>query len=294
MDRGRHDGSKNNMLQTIASLALAATASFAAPKVTMYPSFNQALNVITPGGVSKGGTVAFIGRFDKTASCEAACLASKQRCWSFVHFPKAGSRGLKEMKIRVAATGLQLQADDLADGFISTRYQGDDAFSRFHLEPLTESDKTQPTGSAPGAVRIRVVADGRRVGANAKAGTDAWPAWSVSTKAFGEHEDDSSHFTLHPGTKSGTTVIQTEGGASRGTTRHWVVDTSKNGFVWANASAEAATDFIVSIADGGGGGDNGGCYAGISHPLFSNPAPRTNRPLSSLRALSLDLLFSPG
>ena len=142
---------------------LGAAAATAAPRVQLYPSYNQALNVLVPGGVSKGGTVHYLGTFsgaDGAAQCSAACLKSPQRCWSFVHI--GGTPGGKtQYKIRVKRPdghhGKQLQADDLADGFISTRYQTDDDYSRFLLEPLSaESNST---------VRIRVVADKKLLGA---------------------------------------------------------------------------------------------------------------------------------
>ena len=266
------------MLTTSCLAALSGAGAAATPAVTMYPSYNQALNVIEPKGTSKGGTVSYLGAFggtDGTAKCQAACLAHDERCWSFVHFPAATPEpppsAKMKMKIRVASTGAQLQADDKADSFISTRYQGDDDYSRFLLEPVP--------GSTTGAVRIRVVADKRLVGANAEAGTSAWPAWSVSTKAAAAaaaaaastaappseaQEVATEHFVLRDAdAKAGTVTVQTEGGGG-----YWVVDGSKGGFVWANATAAAATVFKVSAAEPAGGG--GECYA-VTSPGF-NPS----------------------
>ena len=47
----------------LAVLAAAAAATVAGPRVTYYPSYNQALNVLVPGGVSAGGTVKWLGSF---------------------------------------------------------------------------------------------------------------------------------------------------------------------------------------------------------------------------------------
>eukprot|EP00937_MAST-01D_sp_MAST-1D-sp2_P007288 g7288.t1 len=143
-------------------LFITAALSTGAPSVTLYPQYNQALNVLVPGGTSKGGTVKFLSTFsgtDGTDKCQAACLASAERCWSFVFFPASG--GSLPMKIRVASTGKQLQADDEADNRLSTRYQGDDDFSRFTFELLPGS------AGQDAPVRVRVVADGRLVGADA-------------------------------------------------------------------------------------------------------------------------------
>ena len=61
------------------------------PMITMYPNYNQALNVMVSKSTSYGGTIKYLGTFDQgakgTAQCQAACLASKTRCWSFVHIP---------------------------------------------------------------------------------------------------------------------------------------------------------------------------------------------------------------
>ena len=239
-------------------LVLGAVASSgAAPAVTMYPSFNQALNVLVPGGTSKGGTIVSLGTFRDTAQCQAACIANADRCWSFVYFP--AGRG-EEMKIRVAATGLQLQADDEADSFLSTRYQGDDDFSRFRLEPVQGAEQGVSDGAS--AVRISVVADGRLVGANAKASTADWPQWSVSTKS-NDAEDTTKHFMMHTDAKAGTATIQTVGGPAGGDAGYWQVQGGKGGFVFANATAATATAFKVSIASGGGS-TSGECFAVLS------------------------------
>jgi len=54
--------------------------------VTRYENYNQALNVIVPKGVSKGGTVTYLGSdaTDENA-CRNACEARlDRRCWSYV------------------------------------------------------------------------------------------------------------------------------------------------------------------------------------------------------------------
>jgi len=55
--------------------------------VTLYERYNQALNVLNPGGASKGGTVVYKGEFDTLAECQHACVNHQaDRCWSFVYF----------------------------------------------------------------------------------------------------------------------------------------------------------------------------------------------------------------
>lgn len=73
------------------SLSLLVLVSAADPNVKLYENFNQALNVINPGGTSTGGTVHFLGPMDTTAECQSACIASKQRCWSFVYLGSEGT-----------------------------------------------------------------------------------------------------------------------------------------------------------------------------------------------------------
>eukprot|EP01061_Rhynchopus_euleeides_P007663 TRINITY_DN16728_c0_g1_i4.p1 TRINITY_DN16728_c0_g1~~TRINITY_DN16728_c0_g1_i4.p1 ORF type:complete len:493 (+),score=142.54 TRINITY_DN16728_c0_g1_i4:79-1557(+) len=64
-------------------LGLAAVAA-AAPTVKLYPNYNQAENVLVAGGVSAGGTVQSLGSASSVASCQAKCIASERRCFSFV------------------------------------------------------------------------------------------------------------------------------------------------------------------------------------------------------------------
>ena len=70
-------------------LVLAPLAAAAAPNVVLYPAYNQAENVLVPGGTSKGGTVKYLGTFATVAECQTACIASTTRCWSFAHVGKA-------------------------------------------------------------------------------------------------------------------------------------------------------------------------------------------------------------
>lgn len=98
------------MMLTIVSML-----SLSGPTVQLYPSFNQALNVLVPKGVSKGGTVSYIGTFagvNGTAACQAACIAAKDRCWSFTHFPSAAEPQPtgNEFIIKDSATGNYIQA----------------------------------------------------------------------------------------------------------------------------------------------------------------------------------------
>ena len=82
----------SSMLKFLPLLALAS----GAPAVTLYPSYNQAQNVLVSEGTSVGGTVVYLGTFAGdagTAECETACLAyasdddAAARCNYFVHFP---------------------------------------------------------------------------------------------------------------------------------------------------------------------------------------------------------------
>jgi hypothetical protein len=78
------------------ALASASAAGMAAsaPQVQYYPDYNNALNVQVAGGVSKGGTVAFIGKVDSASECEQLCLKHPKRCWSFV-WMRAAAPGTK-------------------------------------------------------------------------------------------------------------------------------------------------------------------------------------------------------
>ena len=249
-------------LLCLAFMAVGVAAS-GTPSVTMYPQYNQALNVLVPQGTSKGGTVKYLDSFPKptgAAECQSACIAHTERCWSFVYFPVSGES--LPMKIRVTSTGEQLQANDLGDNLLSTRYQEDDAFSRYTVESVPGQD---------GAVRLRVVADGRLIGA------DSSSAWMLGTSmaAAGGDEDDSQHFVLAPATTSGThqnltsnfsdspVKIQTKANGG-----YWKLDEN---FVSSNASIADATQFTISKT-GGGGGE---CYAVLSpgfNPSFDTTA----------------------
>ena len=93
-----------NLFNTILVLCTVRKNVLATPSVAMYPDYNQALNVLVPNGVSKGGTVQFLATFEGlngTQQCEAACLASTPRCWSFVHFPDNGQPNEGEFALKV-------------------------------------------------------------------------------------------------------------------------------------------------------------------------------------------------
>lgn len=54
-------------------------------KVTRYENYNQALNVIVRKGVSKGGTVSYLGaNATDEGTCQDACESNDVRCWSYV------------------------------------------------------------------------------------------------------------------------------------------------------------------------------------------------------------------
>ena len=73
------------MLRSV--LVFGATAlSLAVPPHKLYNGFNNAQNVLVPGGNSTGGTVLSLGQQQSTDACLAACagLGSAPRCFSFV------------------------------------------------------------------------------------------------------------------------------------------------------------------------------------------------------------------
>ena len=72
-------------MQLYGSLVLAA----AAPTVRLYEGFNQALNVINTGNVSKGGSVRFLESAGSVEECRSTCIQSTPRCWSFVYLNDA-------------------------------------------------------------------------------------------------------------------------------------------------------------------------------------------------------------
>jgi hypothetical protein len=74
------------MAQLLAAFTIL-VACAAGPTVTMYPNFNQALNIpLDSSGNSAGGTIMSLGSFPETSACQQACITSKgPRCWSFVH-----------------------------------------------------------------------------------------------------------------------------------------------------------------------------------------------------------------
>lgn len=55
------------------------------PPVRHHDQYNNAFGLINPHGDSPGGAVRFLGTLNDHARCEAACLHSTIRCWSFVH-----------------------------------------------------------------------------------------------------------------------------------------------------------------------------------------------------------------
>jgi len=67
-------------------VAASSASSIQSPTVNLFTSFSNAQNVLVPKGVSKGGTVSYLGTFDSTSKCQDACIASKERCWSFTFF----------------------------------------------------------------------------------------------------------------------------------------------------------------------------------------------------------------
>jgi hypothetical protein len=79
---------------TVASTACA-TSSLAEPegpaRYSLLENYNQALNVLVPHGVSKGGTVSYLGTFAGTEECATACAKHTERCWSFVHMKPAST-----------------------------------------------------------------------------------------------------------------------------------------------------------------------------------------------------------
>lgn len=79
-----------------ASAAAASESVEAAPAAPasykLLPNYNQALNVLVPHGVSKGGTVSYLGTFQDTQECATACAKhAEERCWSFVHMKTAAN-----------------------------------------------------------------------------------------------------------------------------------------------------------------------------------------------------------
>lgn len=267
------------VLGTAAAAASAPSSAAAPPSVTLYPSYNQALNVLVPGGNSTGGTVHFLGSFLGARSaeqCQTACESYAQRCWSFVHFPAAAPAPVPDpektgYKIRVQRSRLQLQADDEADGFISTRYQSDDAYSRFLLESVADVGNR--------TVHIRVLADKKMLGANdaGAKGSKDWPQHIVSTKS--QKDGETSRFVLEPAADGKSFAIRT----ATEPPRYWTVDPLGNprGGVFTAppkpGGAAAQMQFTIEPAHGkpGGGGDAGGgrpgdCY-GVTSPGF-NPS----------------------
>ena len=252
-------------LSTVAVLATAVSSSAppAPPSVTLYPSYNQALNVLVPGGNSTGGTVHFLGSFlgaGATAQCQAACEGYARRCWSFVHFPAAAPAPAPDpektgYKIRVKRSHLQLQADDEADGFISTRYQSDDAYSRFLLQPIT--------GGSNSTVRIRVLADNKLISANdaGAKGSKDWPQHILSTKS--QKDGETSHFVLEPAADGKTFAIRTTSEPPRYWTVHPLGNPRGGVFTVApNSSGGAAAaqmqQFTIEPAHGEPAGKPGG------------------------------------
>jgi hypothetical protein len=244
----------------------------AAPQVALYPSFNQALNVLVPGGNSSGGTVHFLGSFNSTPQCQAACAQSVERCWSFVHFPEASPvpppGPTTAYKIRVKRSHLQLQADDMADGFISTRYQTDDNYSRFLLGSVSSSNTT---------VHIRVVADDKVLTANDGSSQDGeLPPHIVSTATAPTKSGKDSTFVLEPAPDRQSYAIRTAADPPR----YWTVEPLGNprgGIFTAPArpgGPAAQTQFVIEPAQGTPSskhsGRPGDCYAVVS-PGF-NPS----------------------
>ena len=249
------------------SCSILTLARSALPPVTMLPQYNQALNVMVSQGTSSGGTVAYMGTFvggDGTAKCRAACLSSRKRCWSFVHFPLAapapatnGSSPLNgEFKITLHSSGKQLQADDLADKLLSTRYQTDDDYSRYIFSPV---------GDGTGAVRIAVKADGLLLQANDSpgAGAPVCPAHAVSALA-GKKDDALHHFVLERNEGAeGTYAIKVVGSG-----RYWTVEDGADGFVSTSAApSNTAGAFDITPF---GGEFAGQCFS-VSSPGF-NPS----------------------
>ena len=251
----------------LVSCSVLTLARSAPPPVTMLPQYNQALNVMVSQGTSSGGTVAYMGTFvggDGTAKCRAACLSSRKRCWSFVHFPLAapapatnGSSPLNgEFKITLHSSGKQLQADDLADKLLSTRYQTDDDYSRYIFSPV---------GDGTGAVRIAVKADGLLLQANDSpgAGAPVCPAHAVSALA-GKKDDALHHFVLERNEGAeGTYAIKVVGSG-----RYWTVEDGADGFVSTSAApSNTAGAFDITPF---GGEFAGQCFS-VSSPGF-NPS----------------------
>ena len=71
--------------------AASASASSTPPSYSLLENYNQAMNVQVPHGVSKGGTVSYVGTFEGTEDCAAACAKHTERCWSFVHMKPASA-----------------------------------------------------------------------------------------------------------------------------------------------------------------------------------------------------------
>ena len=137
------------MLRTTAVVLIALGVSATPPTTKLYENYNQALNVINPGGTSNGGTVRFLLNTDNVADCQKACISStKARCWSFVHL-KAQTPAYQ---ISVLMPGEKnpktLHANDHGDDIVSVRFQTHDDFSRYFI------DMTDPASTV-----IRVEAD---------------------------------------------------------------------------------------------------------------------------------------
>jgi len=77
------------LFRSFAAVLSIATAVLGKPSVTLLDSYNQVQNVIVPQGVSKGGTVPFLGTFSSIQQCEDACISHKGRCWYFVYYKQA-------------------------------------------------------------------------------------------------------------------------------------------------------------------------------------------------------------
>lgn len=80
-------------LAVLWSLAAASRPAAASqPKVVVTRSYNNAFNVISPLGYSKGGSVRFLASVDEEYQCQDLCLAHNPRCNYFVYFPRTRRR----------------------------------------------------------------------------------------------------------------------------------------------------------------------------------------------------------
>jgi hypothetical protein len=130
-----------------------------------------------------------LGQFATTTTdgCQKACVGYKKaRCWSFAHITHhthcRERHHLHDQGTRAALNNKALQADDVKDKLLSTRFQTTGGYSKFSIVKI---------GGTDDAVRIRVPADNQMLHTDdTRKGTNV-----VSTK-YQQPDSDYNHFSV--------------------------------------------------------------------------------------------------